>query len=217
MVYFREALYALVLLAFVLQDAVHGLRIGTSSKMSIRAQRQTLMMSAENIAVLRQAAFTRDVDRRDVIDNIRQLDTQSEKVKIDPTSVKGKWELVFSSIPGGAANGFLIGGFFDGYFSIKEIVDFFECSLKTAVGSFRGPPSELKSTVMLVVTPSFHHPCSISHYITISYRIIPTTRPRWRLNSCTQRSRLDRYPHRKCPPTCVATVSSMSTMTSPSQ
>jgi hypothetical protein len=111
-------------------------------------------MKAENIAILRQAANTRDVERRAVIDNIRELETQSQSGKaklIDPASVEGNWQLVFSSIPGGAANGFLVGGFFDGYFSLKEVVDFYECSLKTNLGSFRGPPSVVTSTAPLEI------------------------------------------------------------------
>ena len=146
--------FVLVVLIF-LQDGIEGFRRPIGARCSLTtSHRRSITMKAENIALLRQAAFTRDVARRDVIDNIRQLESGKAN-KIDPTSVEGKWELVFSSIPGGAANGFLIGGFFDGYFSIKEIVNFFECSLTTNLGSFRGPPSVVTSTVLSVLFFSF--------------------------------------------------------------
>ena len=51
---------------------------------------------------------------------------------------KGKWKVVFSSIPGGADKGFLIGGFFNGYFAIEEVCNFYEFSLKSPFGGFRG-------------------------------------------------------------------------------
>lgn len=101
------------------------------------------------IDVLRRAAETKEVDRQIVVESIRTLATKKNPT-IDPEAIRGKWELIFSSIPGGAANGFLVGGFFNGYFAIKEVVDFYAFSLDTSVGGFIGP-SQVASTSPLVI------------------------------------------------------------------
>ena len=79
------------------------------------------------------------MDRRRVIECLSTV--KGGKVQAD--DVKGRWEIVFSSIPGGAAEGFLIGGVYDNaYFAIKEVInfasDFESIELNTPLGSFKG-------------------------------------------------------------------------------
>ena len=95
--------------------------------------------SASSDLILQQAAAKRDVDRRRVIECLSTV--KGGKVQAD--DVKGRWEIVFSSIPGGAAEGFLVGGVYDNaYFAIKEVInfasDFESIELNTPLGSFKG-------------------------------------------------------------------------------
>lgn len=107
------------------------------------------MKIEDDLGVLARAAETKDVERGDIISSFRRVEQQSTG-DIDPSVLKGKWELIFSSIPGGAANGFVLGGFFNGYFAIKETVDFFALTLESPIGGFTGP-SQVASTNPLVI------------------------------------------------------------------
>lgn len=78
------------------------------------------MLEENAIDALRRAAETKEVDRPIVIESIRTLEMK-KRPKINPEAIRGQWELIFSSNPGGAGNGFLLGGFFNGYFAIKEV------------------------------------------------------------------------------------------------
>ena len=102
------------------------------------------------LEILSAAANTREVDRKTVIDSINRLEKINSKINVDPKLLEGRWELIFSSIPGGAANGFLIGGFFNGYFSIKEVIDFYAFTLTSPLGGFKGP-SRVASKSPLII------------------------------------------------------------------
>ena len=102
------------------------------------------------LEILSAAADTREVDRKIVIDSINRLEKMNSKVNLDPKLLEGKWELIFSSIPGGAANGFLIGGFFNGYFAIKEVIDFYAFTLTSPLGGFKGPSRIVSKSPLII-------------------------------------------------------------------
>lgn len=125
------------------------LNVGRYNVFSIRSP---LMMKVDDIAILHQAAELQNIERAQVINSILLLEKKSTTFEMEPDSLRGRWKLVFTSIPGGAANGFLIGGFFDGYFAISEVVDLYACSLDTNfLSGFRGPPSKVVSKSPLVI------------------------------------------------------------------
>ena len=116
--YVLSFLVVLVLFVVGITDSYHV--ISTSYRLRSTAllnMKKSQEGSGESVGILRQAAATKAVDRQEVITSIRQLESKSPK--IDAKSVEGKWELIFSSIPGGAAEGYLVGGFFNGYFANK--------------------------------------------------------------------------------------------------
>ena len=98
-----------------------------------------LLSKADADLILERAVTKRDVDRNIVIDCMSKI--KGNKVKAD--DVLGRWEACFSSVPGGAAEGFLVGAVYDNaYFAIKEVISFesnFESiELNTPIGSFKG-------------------------------------------------------------------------------
>ena len=99
--------------------------------------------SADPISTLREAIYTRKVDKEDVIAAVEQLDMKNGKKKIPKQRVSGKWELVFSSLIG------------SGYFPVKETCDFYGFSLISSwgpipLGGFEGS-SRIASEKPLIV------------------------------------------------------------------
>ena len=58
-----------------------------------------------------EACKTRNVDRTALLSLINKILTTGNKSNISDKSIEGtKWECIFCSVPGGAANGFVVGG-----------------------------------------------------------------------------------------------------------
>ena len=148
----KVALLSLVEVLFLLVIGITDSFLLTTSRFQTKVSvnmGKTEEINSASLEILRQAVVTKAVDRQKIITSIRQLETKSPK--IDAKSVEGKWELIFSSVPGGAAEGYLVGGFFNGYFANKEVVDFFACSLESSLGGFRGSPGTIVSTNPLII------------------------------------------------------------------
>ena len=88
-----------------------------------------------NLDTLRRACETRDVLPDDIVSSINQIEMAAKDVKC--IDMRGKWELIYSSIiPGG-------------YTPIAEVVDFYGYSYTSPFGRFEG-----KSTVISETNPA---------------------------------------------------------------
>jgi hypothetical protein len=107
------------------------------------------MKLSDDVDVLRRAAETKAVERQDLMAAIRGVEQEQGNAD-NPEALRGKWEVVFASVPGGAANGFVIGGFYNGYFAIPECVDFFAYSLESKLGGFLGDSAVTSSSPVVI-------------------------------------------------------------------
>ena len=136
-----EMMMLWLILAFLFTSCSSYLSV-TRSFFSSSSSFSSLLARSSNADVdliLERAASQRDVDRVVVVESMSKI--KGNKVKSD--DVLGKWELCFSSVPGGAAEGFLVGAVYDNaYFAIKEVVnfatDFESIELNTPLGTFKG-------------------------------------------------------------------------------
>ena len=88
-----------------------------------------------NLDTLRRACETRDVLPDDIVSSINEIEMAAKDVKC--IDMRGKWELIYSSIiPGG-------------YTPIAEVVDFYGYSYTSPFGRFEG-----KSTVVSETNPA---------------------------------------------------------------
>ena len=93
-----------------------------------------------NLDTLRRACETRDVLPDDVVSSINQIERTAKDVKC--IDMRGKWELIYSSIiPGG-------------YFPVTEVADFYGYSLTSSFGFLSLGGFEGKSTVVSETNPA---------------------------------------------------------------
>ena len=98
----------------------------------------------DKINILREACLDRNRSTEDVNTAISSLESPSSDLKVCCTDMKGKWELVYSSlIP-------------NGYFPVREICDFYGYTLVSSfgilpLGRFRGDSKVLSETKPAVI------------------------------------------------------------------
>lgn len=96
---------------FVLLEFCGGFVV-LKSNAQFSTRSKLIIMKVDEISILRQAATSKNVDRVQLISSIRTLE-QKPLSKIDVETLKGKWEVIFTSIlhTWWCCERFFIGGF----------------------------------------------------------------------------------------------------------
>ena len=128
-------IYFLLVNIIIVNSFVH-----INSKLVSSTSSNFKLSSISDRDILSEVCKTRDVDREALLNLINKVLKDNSKSNDAKSIIEGSWECIFSSIPGGAANGFVVGGFFNGYFAIEEIINFNngKIEVKSSLGSFVG-------------------------------------------------------------------------------
>lgn len=141
---------AVLLFLLLLQDECYCYFQHSNRQLVKRLQAKNEVESI--IEVLKSATLNRNIERVEVSKSVNKLEKLCSSKVVDAASVFGDWDVVFSSVPGGAENGFVLGGFFNGYFAIQETCSFSigDFKLRSSLGGFAGP-SRISSAKPLVI------------------------------------------------------------------
>ncbi|KAJ1437654.1 hypothetical protein B484DRAFT_445036 [Ochromonadaceae sp. CCMP2298] len=115
------------------------------------------MKLSDDVEVLRRAAETKAVERQELVAAVRGVEQDKGSNAANPEALRGQWEVTWSSSPGGAAQGWVIGGFFNGYFAIKEVVDFYAYSVvvESLLCGFEGDSAVTSTSPCVVIEADY--------------------------------------------------------------